>query len=67
MLLLLNLRVRGGLDFSEHVTSEETVGADLEDELERRRESVDLLEGKGDADVTKVRFQTTRWIIPLFR
>ena len=36
------------------MTSEETVGADLEDELERRRESVDLLEGKGDADVTKV-------------
>jgi len=54
------LRVRGGLDFSEHVTSEETVGADLEDELERRRESVDLLEGKGDADVTKNSEQSSK-------
>jgi len=47
------LRVHGGLDFSEHVNAEETVNVEGDDELERRRGSVDLLDdGKADAKDT---------------
>jgi len=41
------LRVHGGLDFSEHVTAEEIVAGDADEEADRRRGSVDLI---GDDD-----------------
>ena len=45
--------MHGGLDFSEHVNAEETVNVEGDDELERRRGSVDLLDdGKADAKDT---------------